>query len=130
MPKQGDSRSIQTKLLMDLINIYINNNKKYKGEEYNILDVKLQVFYDCCFKIRLLEEQYYNIYLVMLKEYISNFYYNKLASREYDFKTIINFIKTHFKIKENYQKYLSEWRETTLLYIILENLGKLRLEYF
>jgi len=82
--------------------IYTNNDKKYREEKYNILDVKLQVFYDCYFKIRLLKEQYYNAYLVMLKKYISNFYYNKLTGRKYDFKTIINFIKAHFKIKENY----------------------------
>ena len=58
---------------MDLIKIYSNNNRKYSRKEYNILDVKLQVFYNC---------------------------------------------------------YLSEWYKTTLLYTILENLGKLKLKYF
>ncbi len=38
---------------MDLIKIYSNNDRKYSGEEYNILDIKLQVFYDYCFKIGL-----------------------------------------------------------------------------
>ena len=35
--------------------IYNNNNKKYRGEEYNILDIKLQVFYNCYTKVGLLD---------------------------------------------------------------------------
>ncbi len=65
--------------------IYNNNDKKYGGEEYDVLDVKLQVFYDCCSKIGLLEEQYYNVYSVMLKGRVSDFYYDKIVGRVYDF---------------------------------------------
>ena len=65
--------------------IYNNDNKKYSREEYDILDVKLQVFYDYYFKIRLLDTQYYSTFLIMLKGQVSNFYYNKLSSRSYDF---------------------------------------------
>ena len=93
---------------MDLMKIYSNNNRKYSEEEYNILDIKLQVFYNCCFKIGLLNTQYYSIFLIMLKGQASNFYYNKLSRRLYDFLTIVNFIKAYFKIEENYQKYLLE----------------------
>ncbi len=35
--------------------IYNNDDKKYNREEYDILDVKLQVFYDYYSKIRLLD---------------------------------------------------------------------------
>jgi hypothetical protein len=35
--------------------IYNDDDKKYRGEEYNILDIKLQIFYDCCSKIGLSE---------------------------------------------------------------------------
>ena len=72
-------------MLTDLIKIYNNDNKKYRGEEYDILDIKLQVFYDCYSKIRLPEVQYYNIFLIILKEQVSNFYYNKLSGKLYDF---------------------------------------------
>ena len=44
-----------------------NNDKKHGGKEYNVLDAKLQVFYNYCLKIGLPEDQYYNAYLVMLK---------------------------------------------------------------
>jgi hypothetical protein len=50
----------------------------------------------------------------MLKERVSNFYYNKLSGRLYNFQTMINLMKAHFKTEENHQKYLLEWRETTL----------------
>jgi hypothetical protein len=65
--------------------IYNNNDKKYGGEEYDILDIKLQIFYDYCLKIGLLEAQYYNAYLAMLKGRASYFYYDKIIGRMYDF---------------------------------------------
>ncbi len=43
---------------------------------------------------------------------------------------MVNLMKAHFKTEENYQKYLLEWRKTTLQYTILENLGKSRLKCF
>jgi hypothetical protein len=51
--EQDEQDDPLAKLLTDLMKIYSNNDKKYRGEEYDILDVKLQVFYDCCSKIRL-----------------------------------------------------------------------------
>jgi hypothetical protein len=52
---QHETDNLPTKLLTDLMKIYNNDDKKYGGEEYNILDIKLQIFYDCCSKIGLLE---------------------------------------------------------------------------
>jgi hypothetical protein len=88
--------------------IYNNNNKKYRGEEYDILDIKLQIFYNYCLKIGLLEEQYHHVYSAMLKGHTSFFYYNKIVGRMYDFQTIVAMTRTYFETKENYQKYLSE----------------------
>ena len=68
IPEQGDKGNTSTKLLIDLIKIYSNDDKKYGGEEYDILDVKLQVFYNYCFKIGLPKAQYHNVFLIMLKE--------------------------------------------------------------
>jgi hypothetical protein len=91
-----------------LIKIYNDDNKKYRREEYNILDIKLQIFYDCCSKIGLLEAQHYYAYSAMLKGRASFFYYNKIVGRIYDFQTMVTITKTHFKTEENYQKYLSK----------------------
>jgi hypothetical protein len=68
---------------------YINNNKKYRGEVYNILNTKLQVFYNCCITVRVLEEQYYITFLIILKDQVSDFYYNKITGRLYNFITIV-----------------------------------------
>ena len=35
---------------------YIDNAKKYKGEVYNILNGKLQVFYNRCITVKVPEE--------------------------------------------------------------------------
>jgi hypothetical protein len=88
--------------------IYNNNDKKYKGEEYDILNIKLQIFYDYCLKIGLSKAQYYYAYSVMLKRRASFFYYNKIVGRMYDFQTIVAMTKTYFETEENHQKYLSK----------------------
>jgi hypothetical protein len=108
--------------------IYNNNNKKYGREEYNILNIKLQIFYDYCLKIRLSKAQYHYAYSAMLKRRASFFYYDKIVGRIYDFQTMVAITRTYFKTEENYQKYLFEWRETTLICTISENLDKTRLE--
>ena len=59
----------------------------------------------------------------MLKGRASTFYYNCLAGKGYDFDRIIYKLRCHFKIKENKQQYILEWRETTFLRIIAINLG-------
>src|SRR5437763_11100955 len=66
----------------------------------------------------------------MLKGRASNFYYDKLFSREYNFNTLVSMTRAHFETEENRQKYLSEWREITLLHTILENPNKSKLECF
>jgi hypothetical protein len=86
--------------------IYNNNDKKYGGEEYNILDIKLQIFYDYYLKIRLSKAQYYYAYSAILKRHASFFYYNKIVSRMYNFQTIVIMTRTYFKTEENHQKYL------------------------
>jgi len=47
--------------------IYISDNKKYSKEEYNILDIKLQVFYNCYTKVGLLKSQFHLAFSIMLK---------------------------------------------------------------
>ena len=81
--------------------IYNNDKKKFTGEMYDILDIKLRVFYDCCVKVGLLNIQYYNAFLVMLKGRAVTFYYNNLSGKSYDFKDIITKTKIHFEIEEN-----------------------------
>ena len=59
----------------------------------------------------------------MLKGQTNTFYYNCLAGKGYNFNRIIYKLKCHFKIEENKQQYILEWRETTFLRIIAINLS-------
>ena len=68
---------------------YTNNAKKYGREVYDILNTKLQVFYNRYITVKVPEEQYYIAFLIMLKDQASNFYYNKITGRSYDFITIV-----------------------------------------
>jgi hypothetical protein len=38
---------------MNLIKVYLDKEKKFKEELYNIFKAKLQVFYNCCNKVRI-----------------------------------------------------------------------------
>jgi hypothetical protein len=80
---------------------YTDNNKKYGGEVYDILNTKLQVFYNRYIIVGVPEEQYYIAFPIMLKDWVSDFYYNKITGRSYDFITIVRMVKTHFKTEEN-----------------------------
>jgi hypothetical protein len=91
-----------------LIKIYNNDEKKFTGEMYDIFNTKLRVFYDYCIKIGLLNIQYYNAFLVMLKRRAAIFYYDNLSGKGYSFKDMIIKTKTHFETEENRQLYLSK----------------------
>ena len=108
--------------------VYTHDSRKYGGEQYDILDTKLQVFYDCCTKIGIQESQFHLAFSVMLKGRAADFYYDKISGRSYDFQTMMEMTRTHFETEENRQKYLSEWRETTFTSVIQQNPGKGRLE--
>jgi hypothetical protein len=81
--------------------IYNNDEKKFIGEMYDILDIKLRVFYDCCAKVGLLNIQYYNAFSVMFKGRAATFYYNNLSGKGYDFENIIIKTKIYFETEEN-----------------------------
>jgi hypothetical protein len=91
-----------------MMKIYASDDKKYGDKEYNILDIKLQVFFDCYIKVGLANNQFHLAFSIMLKGRASAFYYNKIFRRLYDFITIIEMTRTYFKIEERRQKYLIE----------------------
>ncbi|KAF5178358.1 hypothetical protein FRX31_032054, partial [Thalictrum thalictroides] len=54
-----------SRAIADLMKIY-QNNKKY-GDGQEILDIKLEIFYDYCDKLNISEAQYANAFSAMLK---------------------------------------------------------------
>ena len=45
-------------------------------------------------------------FLIMLKDWASDFYYNKITERSYNFIIIIQMVKIYFKTEENRQLYI------------------------
>ena len=72
-------------MLTELMKLYSDQEKKFSGELYNILNSKLCIFYNCYQKVRLEPDQYYNAYSIMLKGRASTFYYNCLVGKGYKF---------------------------------------------
>ena len=110
-------------MLTELTKLYLDQEKKYSGELYNILNLKLRIFYNYCQKVGLEPDYYYNTYSIMLKGRASTFYYNYLAGKGYNFNYMIYKLRCYFKIEENKQQYMLEQRETTFPRIITTNPG-------
>jgi hypothetical protein len=51
-----ETQETPSRLIIDLFKLYQSDDKKYTGELYDILDIKLRVFYDCCKKVGLQED--------------------------------------------------------------------------
>ena len=66
------------------------------------------MFFDYYTKVGLANNQFHLAFSIMLKGRASAFYYNKIFRQLYNFTTIIKITKTHFKIKEKRQKYLTK----------------------
>jgi hypothetical protein len=73
----------------NLIKIYQDEGKKFREELYDILRAKLQVFQDCCNKIRIQYYQYHHAFSVMLKGCMAIFYYNYITGKYYNFNTML-----------------------------------------
>jgi hypothetical protein len=93
-------------LLTELIKLYSDQENKFSGELYDILNLKLHIFYDCCQKVEIEPDQYHNTYSVILKGQTSTFYYNHLAGKGYNFNHMIYESRYHFKTEENKQQYI------------------------
>ncbi|KAF8854920.1 hypothetical protein BDZ45DRAFT_627121 [Acephala macrosclerotiorum] len=125
--QQSGRPSSTTKLITDLMKVY-PEDKRYGGELYDFLDSKLQVFYDCCNKVGLPEDQFDKAFSIMLKSRASVYYYNHIVGRNLGFELMTDMIKKHFETEENRQLYMSMWRETTLPRIVESNPSKTKLE--
>jgi hypothetical protein len=117
-------------LIIDLFKLYQSNDKKYTRELYDILDIKLRVFYNCCKKVGLQKDQYHDAFSAMLKDRASDFYYDSIIGKTTDFDTMVAITRTHFETEENRQVYLTEWRESTLIKITASNPAKSKIKCF
>jgi hypothetical protein len=103
-----ETQKTLSRLIINLFKLYQDDDKKYTRELYDILDIKLRVFYDCCKKVGLQEDQYYDAFSAMLKGSASDFYYDSIIGKTTDIYTMIAITKAHFETEENRQVYLTE----------------------
>ena len=71
------------------------------------MDSKLRIFYDSCARIGLPHSLYNIAFPTMLKGRASNFYYDQLSGKGYDFDYMVFKIKVHFDTDENRQEYMT-----------------------
>jgi len=69
--------------------VYLDEEKKFKGELYNMLRAKLQVFYNYYNKVRIQCHQYYHTFSIILKGQAVIFYYDYITGRNYSFNIIL-----------------------------------------
>ena len=90
-----------------------DEKKKYGGAEYEVLNDKLNVFYENCSRLGIQQNDhigYAIAFSLMLKDDAHDFYISKLYGQNYEFWTMIALMKKHFEVPESTQKYLEEWR--------------------
>jgi hypothetical protein len=125
------SQTLQAiKRLADLAKLYNNEEIKYGGDTYEVIESKLLILYDCCCHLGIPAEQYSNTLPTMLKGRVLTFYYDRLCNtpKLRNFQDMVSRVKAHFKNEERSQMYLLDWRNTTLLKVINENPGKPKYE--
>ena len=124
---QADHLQGNTRPLTELTKLY-NEDKKFGGELYDVLNSKLRIFYDSCKKAGIREDRYADAFSIMLKGRAAEFYYDKLAGSGSTFDGMIFATRCHFETDEMKQQYLMEWRETTFSRVIAQNPGISKLE--
>ena len=67
-----------------------------------MLRAKLQVFYNCCNKVRIQRYQFYYAFSIMLKGQVMTFYYDYIAGRNCSFNMMLQLTRAYFKTNKNY----------------------------
>ncbi|KAK4216832.1 hypothetical protein QBC37DRAFT_397190, partial [Rhypophila decipiens] len=119
------------KQILDFEKLYsTNNDNKFGGGFYDVLDTKVQIFKDYIERLSIPKGCAATLFPTMLKEKAKEFYYNTLFTpvQKKDFPYLVEAIKGHFDTEEARQFYLAEWRSTTLSKFVVDNPGKTKLE--
>ncbi|KAJ5033564.1 uncharacterized protein L3040_008676 [Drepanopeziza brunnea f. sp. 'multigermtubi'] len=117
----------------DLSKVYLDNEKKYGGAEYEVFSDKLKIFYENCTRLGIPqgdETGYAVAFSLMLKDEAHQYYMTDIYGKDIEFWMMTAFMKSKFEVPESAQKYLSEWRSLTLQSVMSrkENADKDKLE--
>jgi hypothetical protein len=119
----GNGGGSIAKMLTNLNKLY-TNELKFGGEFYDVLNAKLKVFYELCYKAGVIPENYNMAYGTMCKGKAQDFYYQNLSSQNLTFEKMVQKTRKYFHTTENHQQYFKEWRTTMLRDVIAANPDK------
>lgn len=100
--------------LTDLAKLY-NDEMKYGGGDYDVLDTKIAIFRDSCNRIGVPRWQASDAFPTMLKDRALQYYYDWLCSGPRDYDTMVAKIRGYFENEEQRHRYLTAWRDTRLI---------------
>jgi hypothetical protein len=109
------------KMLIDLAKLYVDDDLKFGGEFYDVLDQKIKIYKSFCRMAGIPARGYHEAYSIMLKGKARDFYYHYIDSQGLTFLEMIARIYTYFHTPENHQFYINEWRSTVLKDVITAN---------
>ena len=78
--------------------IYNEKLKYYKSED--LLDIFIRVFKDLCLKVSVGLEEYRNAFSIIFTSEANEFYYQKLAKKNFSFDKMIKIIKSNTQLVE------------------------------
>ena len=88
--------------------MYSDDKKKYGGEQYDILNTKLKIFYDLCQKCGLPDDKLELGFSTMLKGKALDYYFERIDRQIDNFIDMVASLRTHFETEETRQRYLTE----------------------
>jgi len=109
--------------LTNLAKLY-NDDMKFTGDLHDVLNIKLNIFYDLYTKAGVNESNYATAFGTMLKGKVQSFYYQHLTQKNLPFDAIVDRMRIYFHTPENHQLFLNEWRTTMLKDVIATNPDK------
>jgi hypothetical protein len=100
--------SVTFKMLTDLAKLYVDDDLKFGGKFYDVLDQKIKIYKNFYRMAGIPAKGYYKAYSIMLKGKARNFYYYHIDSQGFTFLEMIARTHTYFHIPENHQFYINE----------------------
>ncbi|KAF1828306.1 hypothetical protein BDW02DRAFT_652134 [Decorospora gaudefroyi] len=107
----------------DLSKLYTDDHK-FSGDRYDVLNLKLTIFYELCGKVGIEPDRYKMAFSTMLRGKALTYYYQYISPHNYTFDGMTQKLREYFHTAENNQLFLNEWRTLMLKDIITANPDK------
>ena len=123
MPPVAPPAQTNARALTDLAKLY-TDDQKFSGDRYDVLNLKLTIFYELCGKVGIEPDRYKMAFATMLRGKALTYYYQYISPHNYTFDSMTQKLREYFHTAENHQLFLNEWRTLMLKDIITANPDK------